>query len=117
MTLDKIIAMLKSEAPKREPNGRSDVESELLVPATIAVMISGAPLAKARKVIPAKASEISMVKPRGTKFDDKLFEAGRHVVFDDDIDSVVDEGEEECLRVTWVTAMMRSRMNDSWMRQ
>lgn len=59
MTLDKIIAMLNKEAPKREPNGKREVESELLVPATMAVIISGAPLAKAKNVIPANASEIS----------------------------------------------------------
>jgi len=53
--------MLNNEAPKREPKGKSEVESELLVPATTAVMMSGAPLANAKKVIPANASDISIV--------------------------------------------------------
>jgi hypothetical protein len=90
ITLDKIIAMLNKEAPKREPKGRSEVESELLVPATIAVITSGAPLASAKKVIPANASEISTASNRCTKFEDKLLETWGHVVLDNNIDSVVD---------------------------
>lgn len=65
--------MLKWEAPKRDPNGRRDVESEELVPATMAVMISGDPLASARKVIPANASEMSKIEIKSTELDDKLF--------------------------------------------
>ena len=81
--------MLKSEAPNSEPKGKSEVESELLVPATIAVIISGAPLASAKKVIPANASEISNNNNRSTKFNYKLLEAGCHVVFNHNIDSIV----------------------------
>lgn len=47
--------MLKSAAPYKDPNGIRIVLSDELVPATIAVMISGAPLARAKKVIPAMA--------------------------------------------------------------
>lgn len=90
MTLDRIIAMLKSEAPKREPKGKREVESELLVPATIAVMISGAPLAKAKNVIPAKAYEISKTKSRCTELDYKLLQTWCHVVLNDDIYRIVD---------------------------
>lgn len=47
--------MSKRAAPYSEPKGMSAVEEEELEPATIAVMMSGAPLAKARKVTPANA--------------------------------------------------------------
>ena len=59
ITALRIKAMLKRAAPNSEPNGINAVVAELLVPATMAVMISGAPLARARKVIPASASDIS----------------------------------------------------------
>lgn len=59
MTMLSIKAMLKSAAPYKDPKGIKTVLSESLVPATIAVTTSGAPLASAKKVIPAKASDIS----------------------------------------------------------
>jgi hypothetical protein len=59
MTSASINAMLKRQAPKIEPNGIRAVELESLEPAMIAVITSGAPLAKARKVTPAKVGEIS----------------------------------------------------------
>ena len=52
--------MLKIAAPYREPNGMRTVLEEELVPATTAVMMSGAPLAMAKKVIPARASDMPM---------------------------------------------------------
>ena len=48
-------AMLNRPAPYNDPNGIKTVVSDELVPATTAVMISGAPLASARKVMPAIA--------------------------------------------------------------
>ena len=59
MTADRIKAVLKRQAPKMEPKGMRAVESESLEPARIAVRTSGAPLAKAKKVTPAKVGEIS----------------------------------------------------------
>ena len=47
-----------SAAPYKDPNGIRAVVVESLEPATIAVMTSGAPTAKATKLIPASASEI-----------------------------------------------------------
>jgi len=47
-------AVLKSEAPKIDPKGMSTVDSEELEPARTAVKTSGAPLAKAKNVTPAK---------------------------------------------------------------
>ncbi len=55
MTIAKTNPISKNAAPQREPNGINAVVDEELEPATIAVMISGAPLANARKVTPAKA--------------------------------------------------------------
>lgn len=51
--------MLKRQAPKIDPNGIKAVVDESLEPAMIAVMTSGAPLAKAKNVTPAKIGEIS----------------------------------------------------------
>ncbi len=59
MTSANIKAMLKRQAPKIEPKGIRAVVLESLEPAMIAVITSGAPLAKARKVTPAKVGEIS----------------------------------------------------------
>lgn len=52
-------AVLNKDAPKIEPNGIRAVDGEELVPARIAVRTSGDPLAKARKVTPARVGEIS----------------------------------------------------------
>jgi hypothetical protein len=52
-------AALKRQAPKIEPNGMRAVVDELLEPAMMAVMTSGAPLAKAKNETPAKVGEIS----------------------------------------------------------
>lgn len=52
-------AVLNKQAPKMEPNGIRAVVLELLEPAMIDVITSGAPLAKAKKVTPAKVGEIS----------------------------------------------------------
>lgn len=51
--------MLNKDAPKIEPNGINYVEGDELEPAKIAVNTSGDPLAKAKKVTPAKVGEIS----------------------------------------------------------
>ncbi len=51
--------MLKREAPNIEPNGINSVEGDELEPARMAVNVSGAPLAKAKKVTPASVGEIS----------------------------------------------------------
>ena len=55
----KIKPMLNIEDPKIDPNGISSVEGEELAPAATAVITLGVPLASARKVIPASASDIS----------------------------------------------------------
>jgi len=47
--------ILKRAAPYNEPKGMRTVLSEELVPATMAVIMSGAPFASAKKVIPAMA--------------------------------------------------------------
>jgi hypothetical protein len=52
-------AVLNKDAPKIDPKGISTVEPDELLPAKIAVNTSGAPLAKARKVTPARVCEIS----------------------------------------------------------
>ena len=72
MTEDKIKAVLKRQAPKIDPKGISAVESESLLPAIIAVKTSGAPLAKAKKVTPAKVGDISKFLKKITKFIDEL---------------------------------------------
>ena len=54
--------MLNNEAPNIDPKGIKAVEADELDPATIAVNTSGAPLAKARKVTPARVGEISFNK-------------------------------------------------------
>lgn len=59
ITAGKINATLNRHAPKMDPKGIKAVESELLEPATMAVMTSGAPLANARKVTPARVGDIS----------------------------------------------------------
>jgi len=59
MTADNMNAVLNSEAPKIEPNGINYVDGEELDPAKTAVKTSGAPLAKAKKVTPAKVGDIS----------------------------------------------------------
>ncbi len=51
--------MLNNDAPNIEPKGISTVEGEELAPANTAVNTSGAPLAKAKRVTPAKVGEIS----------------------------------------------------------
>ena len=107
-----MIAMLKCEAPKRDPKGSMEVEPELLVPATIAVMISGAPLANARNVIPANASEMSTSLLKHTELGNELLEAGGDIVLNDDVDGVVDESEEEELSGCGVTTARSSRMKD-----
>lgn len=58
MTADRMKAVLNRQAPKIEPKGIKAVVFESLEPAMIAVMTSGAPLAKARKVTPAKVGDI-----------------------------------------------------------
>ena len=55
----RIKAISKIAAPYKDPNGIKAVSSDELEPATMAVTISGAPFANARKVIPANASETS----------------------------------------------------------
>lgn len=60
MTCDNIRAALKRNAPNIDPKGIKAVELESLEPAMIAVMTSGAPLAKAKKVTPAKVGDISI---------------------------------------------------------
>jgi hypothetical protein len=55
ITWDNINAILKMAAPYRDPKGIRTVVLESLVPATTAVIMSGAPLASARKVMPAMA--------------------------------------------------------------
>jgi hypothetical protein len=52
-------AVLNKNAPKIDPNGINAVDSESLDPAIMAVITSGAPLAKAKKVTPARVGEIS----------------------------------------------------------
>lgn len=59
ITAERIKAALKSRAPKIDPNGMRTVVSESLDPARMAVNTSGAPLAKAKNVTPAKVGEIS----------------------------------------------------------
>ena len=59
MTADKMKAELKSNAPKIEPKGIKAVLSDSLELAIIAVITSGAPFAKARKVTPARVGDIS----------------------------------------------------------
>jgi hypothetical protein len=59
ITAEKMNAVLKRAAPKIEPNGINTVESDALFPATMAVSTSGAPLAKAKNVAPAKVGDIS----------------------------------------------------------
>jgi hypothetical protein len=56
---DNIKAVLNRQAPNIDPKGIKTVDAESLDPATMAVMMSGAPLAKARKVTPAKVGDIS----------------------------------------------------------
>lgn len=53
MTIASTNAISNSAAPYSDPKGMSAVEDEELEPATMAVMTSGAPFAKARKVTPA----------------------------------------------------------------
>lgn len=60
MTCDKIKAVLQRNAPNIEPNGIKAVDCESLDPAMIAVMTSGAPLAKAKNETPARVGDISM---------------------------------------------------------
>lgn len=59
ITQEKMKAELNRHAPKMEPKGIRAVLEESLEPATMAVMTSGAELAKAKKVTPASAGEIS----------------------------------------------------------
>lgn len=59
MTIESIKAMLNIAAPQREPRGIKATDYEELDPATIVVIISGAPLANARKVTPANPCDIS----------------------------------------------------------
>lgn len=58
-TDDKINAVLNKHAPNIEPNGIKAVELESLEPAIMTVITSLAPLAKARRVTPARVGEIS----------------------------------------------------------
>jgi hypothetical protein len=60
MTEDNMKAVLNKEPPKIDPNGINIVDDEELPPAKIAVKTSGAPLANAKNVIPAKVGEISV---------------------------------------------------------
>ena len=53
-------ATLKRHAPKIEPKGIKAVLSDSLELAIIAVITSGAPFAKARKVTPARVGDISI---------------------------------------------------------
>lgn len=53
MTMASTKAISNNAAPYSDPKGMRAVEEEELDPATMAVMTSGAPLAKARKVTPA----------------------------------------------------------------
>lgn len=55
ITTANINAIPNRAAPYNEPKGIKTVLSELLVPATIAVITSGAPFAKAKNVTPANA--------------------------------------------------------------
>lgn len=59
ITLDDMMAVLKRQAPKIDPNGMRAVLSESLDPAMMAVITSGDPFAKAKKVTPAKVGDIS----------------------------------------------------------
>lgn len=59
ITEERINAVLNKHPPKIDPKGISTVELDELLPAKIAVNTSGAPLANARKVTPAKVCEIS----------------------------------------------------------
>lgn len=59
MTVERMNAVLKRHAPKMDPKGIMTVVSESLDPAMIAVITSGAPLANARKLTPAKVGDIS----------------------------------------------------------
>jgi hypothetical protein len=52
-------AALNNKPPKIDPKGINAVDEEELDPAKIAVSTSGAPFAKAKKVIPANVGEIS----------------------------------------------------------
>lgn len=52
--------MLKRQAPKIEPKGIKAVDDESLDPAIMAVITSGDPFAKAKKVTPAKVGDISI---------------------------------------------------------
>lgn len=61
ITIESTKAISNKAAPYSEPNGMSAVEDDELEPATMAVIISGAPLAKARKVTPANAWDISLI--------------------------------------------------------
>lgn len=54
INVENMNAVLKRHAPNIEPNGIKAVVLELLDPATMAVTTSLAPLAKAKKVTPAK---------------------------------------------------------------
>lgn len=53
MTMASTKAISNKAAPYSDPKGIRAVEEEELEPATIAVITSGAPFAKARKVTPA----------------------------------------------------------------
>ncbi len=53
--------MLNKKAPKIEPKGINAVDYESLEPAIIAVITSGAPLAKAKNVTPAIVGDISIL--------------------------------------------------------
>lgn len=59
ITLAKIRVAVSKNAPKIDPKGIKTVDSESLVPATIAVKTSGAAFANATKVTPAKVGDIS----------------------------------------------------------
>jgi hypothetical protein len=61
MTAERIKALLNKQAPKIDPKGIKAVELESLEPAIIAVITSGAPLANAKKVTPAKVGDISIL--------------------------------------------------------
>jgi hypothetical protein len=60
MTVESIKAALNKQAPKIDPKGIKAVVLESLDPAIIAVITSGAPFAKARKVTPANVGDISI---------------------------------------------------------
>ena len=56
MTRDRMMVVEKSNAPNIDPKGIKAVSELSEFPAMIAVKTSGAPLAKAKKVIPASVS-------------------------------------------------------------